>query len=78
LGALTIAKDIETLRRHLEWSAAQVAWAQRVVAHHRMVVATLEREDRDTAEAKKLLAGLELCLKMYTANWEKIRLELGE
>jgi hypothetical protein len=70
--------DRDTVRQHLEWSAAQVAEAQRFVAKHRMLVATLEREGRDTAEAKKLLAELELCLKMHIAEWSKLRNELSE
>ena len=57
---------------------AQVAQAQRFVAKHRMLVATLEREGRDTAEAKKLLAQLELCLKVHIAEWSNLRNELSE
>ena len=70
--------DIETLRRHFEWSSAQVAWAKSLVAKHRIIVATLEREDRDSAEAKKLLAEIERCLEMHTADWDSFRLQLGE
>src|SRR5262249_51544172 len=69
--------DIETLRRHLEWSAAQAAWVKRLVAKHRIIVATQEREDRDTEEAKKVLAKLELCLEIHTADWGSLRSQLG-
>jgi hypothetical protein len=43
-----------------------------------MLVATLERQGRDTAEAKKLLAQLELCLKVHIAEWSNLRNELSE
>jgi hypothetical protein len=70
--------DRETLGQHLEWAEGQVAQAARFVAKHRMLVATLERNGGDTAEAKRLLAQLELCLKVHIAEWSKLKIELGE
>jgi hypothetical protein len=70
--------DRETLRRHLEWAEGQVAQAERFVAKHRLIVTTLEREGRNAAEAKRLLAQLELCLNVHVAEWSKLQIELGE
>jgi hypothetical protein len=70
--------DRETLRRHLDWAEGQVAQAARFVAKHRMLVATLEREGRNAAEAKRLLAQLELCLNVHVAEYSKLKIELGE
>jgi hypothetical protein len=70
--------DRETLRQHLKWAEGQVAEATRFVAKHRMLVAALERKGGDTAEAKRLLAQLELCLDVHIANWNKLNIELGE
>jgi hypothetical protein len=67
--------DRETLRRHIEWAEGQVAQAERFVAKHRMLVATLERAKGDTAEAKGLLAQLELCLKVHVADRNALWLE---
>ena len=68
--------DKETLRRHLEWAEGQIAQAERFVAKHRTLVARLEREKLDTAEAKRLLAQLELCLKVHVADRDALRFEL--
>jgi hypothetical protein len=70
--------DRETLRRHLEWAEGQVAQAERFAAKHRMLVAMLERAKGDAAEAKRLLAQLELCLKVHVAEREKLQWELWE
>ena len=43
-----------------------------------IIVATLEREGRNAAEAKRLLAQLELCLNVHVAEWSKLKIELGE
>jgi hypothetical protein len=68
--------DRETLRQLLKWAEGQVAQAQRFVAKHRMLVATLERAKGDTGEAKRLLAQLELCLKVHVAERNKLQWEL--
>jgi hypothetical protein len=70
--------DAETLRPHLEWAEGQIALATRFVAKRRMLVATLEREGADTADARRLLAQLELCLAGHTAEGNKLKTELGE
>jgi hypothetical protein len=59
-----------------EWAEGQVAQAERFVAKHRTLVATLERAKGDTAEAKRLLAQLELCLKVHMADRDALWLEL--
>jgi hypothetical protein len=56
----------------------QVAQAERFVAKHRMLVATLERAKSDTAEAKRLLVALELCLDVHVAERNELRHELWE
>jgi hypothetical protein len=68
--------DRETLRQLLEWAEGQVDQAERFVAKHRMLVATLERAKGDTGEAKRLLAQLELCLKVHVAERNKLQWEL--
>ena len=70
--------DRETLRQLLEWAEGQVHQAERFVAKHRMLVATLERAKGDTAEARRLLAQLELWLEVNIAERNALRWELGE
>jgi hypothetical protein len=66
----------ETLRRHLDWAEEQVAQAERFVAKQRMVVARLEHEKGDTAEATRLLAQLELRREVHVADRDNLRFEL--
>jgi hypothetical protein len=70
--------DRQTLKEHLEWAETRVAQADSRVAEQRKLVAKLERERGHTAEARRLLAELELSQKMRIAERDRLRRELAE
>ena len=60
--------DRQTLKEYLEWAETRAAQADSRVAEQRKLVTKLERERGHTAEARRLLAELELSLKMRIAT----------
>jgi hypothetical protein len=70
--------DRETLSQHLVGAESRVAQADRRIAEQRKLVTKLERERGHTAEARRLLAELELSLKMRIAERDRLRRELAE
>jgi|EndMetStandDraft_8_1072994.scaffolds.fasta_scaffold225930_2 hypothetical protein len=70
--------DRQTLKEHLEWAETRAAQADSRVAEQRKLVTKLERERGHTAEARRLLAELELSLKMRIADRDRLRRELAK
>jgi hypothetical protein len=70
--------DRQTLKEHLEWAETRAAQADSRVAEQRKLVTKLERERGHTAEARRLLAELELSLTMRIADRDRLRRELAE
>jgi hypothetical protein len=70
--------DRQALKEHLEWVETRVAQADSRIAEQRKLVTKLEQQGGHTAEARRLLAELELSLKMRIADRDRLRRELAE
>jgi hypothetical protein len=70
--------DRQTLKEYLEWAETRAAQADSRVAEQRKLVTKLERERGHTAEARRLLAELELSLTMRIADRDRLRRELAK
>jgi hypothetical protein len=64
------------VRQHLAQAEAHIALGDRNIVHQRELVAELERDGHDTAEAKRLLASFEELQAMHIAERARIQCEL--
>ena len=76
LGAALIV-DQEVLKQHLAQAQQHVDLGERRVAQLRELVAKLERDGRDPAQAKKLLSSFEKSLAQHVVDRDRIRRELA-
>jgi hypothetical protein len=65
------------LEDHLAATERQLAEAERHVAYQRELVAQMERDGYDTAQATRLLEQFEEVLAMHIADRDRVRKELG-
>lgn len=65
------------LEDHLAATARQLAEVERHVAYQRELVAQLEYDGHDTAQACELLRRFEEVLAMHIAKRNRVRMELG-
>ena len=65
------------LEAHLVATERPLAEVQRHVAYQRELVAQLERDGYNTAEATRLLKQFEEVLAMHIADRDRLRKELG-
>lgn len=66
------------LERHLAQAEEHIALGEHHIARQRELVAELERNGHDTAEARRLLTTFEEMQKMHAADQERIRHELEQ
>jgi hypothetical protein len=70
--------DQEILQQHLFQAEEHVALGERHIERQHELIAELEREGHDTANAKDLLATFEGLQEMHVADRDRLRQKMGE
>jgi len=65
------------LEQHLAQAERHIALGQHHIARQRELVAQLEQDERDTTEARRLLANFEEIQEMHLVDRNRIRDELA-
>jgi len=68
--------DAEMARDHLAQAERHVAQGERHIARQREIIAELERDGHDTAQARATLAQFEEIQAMHVAERDRLRHEL--
>lgn len=70
--------DREMLERHLAQAEKHIATGRKNLARQREVIAEIEREGRDTTEARVALNQFEELQAMHIADRDRIQRELAQ